>query len=51
MWWYPDYEALEKQDDSHAQTYTGQWINNKHQGDGSYYWPDKKQTFKGIFQE
>ena len=48
MWWYPNYEALENQDDTHAQTYTGDWINNKHQGSGEYYWPGKKQTFKGC---
>ena len=47
MWWYPTYEALEKEDDTHAQTYTGQWIGNKHNGEGAYYWPDKKQTFRG----
>jgi len=50
MWWYPNYEALENQDDTHAQTYTGDWINNKHQGSGEYYWPGKKQTFKGIYK-
>ena len=27
MWWYPDYEAMEKQDDTFAETYTGEWIN------------------------
>ena len=47
MWWYPNYDALETNDDTHAQTYTGRWINNKHQGEGAYYWPDKKQTFRG----
>lgn len=47
MWWYPTHEDLENQDDLHAQTYTGAWIDNKHQGEGVYYWPHKKQTFRG----
>ena len=49
MWWYPTHEDLTNKNDTHAQTYTGKWIDNKHQGEGVYYWPDKKQTFRGEY--